>query len=602
MGLESATYLDSLVETNPVVGDPILEGDDHLRLLKAVLKTTFPSFTRPFRHDTLETASADLPLDATDDRGFKSIDATAAARSVTLPDSPTAGFEVTVAKSDSSGNAVTVNRAGTNTINGATNFAIATQYQSAKFKYIGGGLWFTPPAASGDVSAAANFGTDNVLIRSDGTLKGVQFTGISVADTTNNVSGTGSIIPASNDGGALGSASLSYSDLFLASGGVINWNNGDVTATHSANTLTFAGATSGYVFNNGIVTIQDANHYLGIVSSNPYWSLDSTDYLTYDRATNAFLFGIGGASELTLTATVLGPVTNDGLALGTATVSYADLFLASGAVVNWNNGDVTLTHGANQLTFAGASSGYLFDAVTAPSTNDGAPLGNTANMWSDLFLASGGVINWNNGDVTVTHSTNTLTITGGITVLDANSTVGGVLIKTVGIETIYVPGSAIISRTTNGGAAGTTEMGSNRNMFVTVDFDTTTQEFAQFSIRMPKSWNEGTVTARFTWSHAATATNFGVVWGIQGIAISDDDAGDVAFGTGVTVSDTGGTTNDIYITSATGAVTIGGSPAAEDWVIMQIYRDVSAGGDTLAVDARLHGVTLYFTTDAATDA
>ena len=34
-------------------------------------------------------------------------------------------------------------------------------------------------------------------------------------------------------------------------------------------------------------------------------------------------------------------------------------------------------------------------------------------MWSDLFIADGGVINFNNGDVTLTHSSNTLTIGGG---------------------------------------------------------------------------------------------------------------------------------------------------------------------------------------------
>jgi hypothetical protein len=43
-----------------------------------------------------------------------------------------------------------------------------------------------------------------------------------------------------------------WSDLFLASGGVINWNNGDVTATHSANLLAFAGASSGYTFDGNV--------------------------------------------------------------------------------------------------------------------------------------------------------------------------------------------------------------------------------------------------------------------------------------------------------------------------------------------------------------
>jgi hypothetical protein len=59
---------------------------------------------------------------------------------------------------------------------------------------------------------------------------------------------SGNHVPATNDGGALGTTSLSWADLFLASGAVINFNNGDVTITHSTNTLTFDGAPLGYVF------------------------------------------------------------------------------------------------------------------------------------------------------------------------------------------------------------------------------------------------------------------------------------------------------------------------------------------------------------------
>lgn len=42
MGLETSTFLDGLDETWPTGGDPTNKGDDHIRLLKAVLKTTFP--------------------------------------------------------------------------------------------------------------------------------------------------------------------------------------------------------------------------------------------------------------------------------------------------------------------------------------------------------------------------------------------------------------------------------------------------------------------------------------------------------------------------------------------------------------------------------
>lgn len=48
-------------------------------------------------------------------------------------------------------------------------------------------IWNTP-SGSGDVSASSNFDTDNVIIKSDGTAKGVQSTGLSV-DDSNNLSG-----------------------------------------------------------------------------------------------------------------------------------------------------------------------------------------------------------------------------------------------------------------------------------------------------------------------------------------------------------------------------------------------------------------------------
>jgi len=44
MGLESATFISGLVATNPVgASDPKAQGDDHLRLIKSVLQSTFPN-------------------------------------------------------------------------------------------------------------------------------------------------------------------------------------------------------------------------------------------------------------------------------------------------------------------------------------------------------------------------------------------------------------------------------------------------------------------------------------------------------------------------------------------------------------------------------
>lgn len=169
------------------------------------------------------------------------------------------------------------------------------------------------------------------------------------------------------------------------------------------------------------------------------------------------------------------------------------------------------------------------------------------------------------------------------------------------IQTIWVPASAMIPRTTLGAAVGSTETATNKVMIRTLDFDKDADEFAQFSVRMPKSWNESTVTAEFLWSHAATTVNFAVVWALQGLSVSNDDTLEAAFGTAVSVTDTGGTTDDLYISDDTAAITIAGTPAAEDLVLFQVYRDANAGGDTMAIDARLHGVALFITCNILTD-
>lgn len=45
MALESGTYIDSLVATNPTGTDDRSQGDDHLRLIKSTIKNTFPNVT-----------------------------------------------------------------------------------------------------------------------------------------------------------------------------------------------------------------------------------------------------------------------------------------------------------------------------------------------------------------------------------------------------------------------------------------------------------------------------------------------------------------------------------------------------------------------------
>ena len=80
---------------------------------------------------------------------------------------------------------------------------------------------------------------------------------------------------------------------------------------------------------------------------------------------------------------------------------------------------------ANKINFYAnnAKEIELAENSLSPGTSDGTALGTTSLMWSDLFLASGGVVNFNNGNVTLTHSSNTLTITGATIDIDASTAV-----------------------------------------------------------------------------------------------------------------------------------------------------------------------------------
>lgn len=62
MGLESATYIDGLVETNPTSSDNANQGDNHLRLIKAAIKATFPNITGPVTATHTALSAAYLPL------------------------------------------------------------------------------------------------------------------------------------------------------------------------------------------------------------------------------------------------------------------------------------------------------------------------------------------------------------------------------------------------------------------------------------------------------------------------------------------------------------------------------------------------------------
>ena len=91
-----------------------------------------------------------------------------------------------------------------------------------------------------------------------------------------------------------------------------------------------------------------------------------------------------------------------------STISGSKLHIVGTAFIG---GDLTLGDAASDSISISAD---LTSNLT-PNADATYDLGSTSQGWNDLFLGSGGVINFNNGDVTVTHSSNLLSVAGGNT-------------------------------------------------------------------------------------------------------------------------------------------------------------------------------------------
>ena len=230
---------------------------------------------------------------------------------------------------------------------------------------------------------------------------------------------------------------------------------------------------------------------------------------------------------------------------------------------------------------------------------------------NELFLltATGSAVNELTYANAATGNGPTFTASGETNVdINLNPKGSGVLksgtaaVKIAGTETIWIPSSAMYGSETNGADAQQVETTATRPDMKVLDFDAGTAEYAQFAIAMPKSWNLGTVTYQVFWSPSNTNTD-NCIFGLQGLATTEGDTADAVFGTAVEVTDAGiGTVEDVQMTAVSSAMTLAGSPADDDYCFFQLYRDAADGSDTFTGDARVLGIKLFYTTDAANDA
>jgi hypothetical protein len=278
-------------------------------------------------------------------------------------------------------------------------------------------------------------------------------------------------------------------------------------------------------------------------------------------------------------------------------IVYADGVATNTGVYDIGMGDVTLA-GTQTLTNKTLTAPKIGTSILDTNGNELFLLTATASAVNELTYANA-----------ATGNGPTFTASGETNVdINLNPKGTGVLksaaaaVKIAGLETMWVPASAMYGATTNPADAQQVETTAVRPDMKVLDFDAATDEFAQFSVAFPKSWNEGTVTYQVFWTPSSTNTG-DCIFGLQGVAIGDGDTIDVAYGTAVNVTDAGiGTIEDQQVSAVSSAITIAGSPAVDQQTYFQLYRDANAGGDTFTGDARVLGIKIFFTTDAANDA
>lgn len=174
---------------------------------------------------------------------------------------------------------------------------------------------------------------------------------------------------------------------------------------------------------------------------------------------------------------------------------------------------------------------------------------------------------------------------------------------TQGRHSIYIPAKAWTARPTDGATAAINETTTNKIILETLDFpDGASKKYAQFWLEPPKAWDLGTLSAAFVWYASSGTAAQVAAWGIQAVAISDDDPIDAAFGTAGEVTDALTATGDRLRSGEAGPITVAGTPAVGDSVVLQIYRDPAHASDNLGASARLLGVILFINLNAPNDA
>lgn len=242
--------------------------------------------------------------------------------------------------------------------------------------------------------------------------------------------------PAADGGSSLGTTTLGWQNLFANTGFVLNIENSDWVATHTAGILTIgtgelrissAGTNAASVITQGSTntlankTLTASTNVIGGVTMT--LGSDAANDIYYRNGSGVLTRLANGTTGQFLAATT-GSAPSWGAPAASLTVGSSAISGGATTRILYDNagvlGEYTLTGTGTVVVMQTAPS--FLTSITTPSvlasSNDSGALGASGTAFSDLFLASGAVINFNAGNATLTHSAALLTSNVNIAVPD----------------------------------------------------------------------------------------------------------------------------------------------------------------------------------------
>jgi hypothetical protein len=514
--------------------------------------------------------------------------------------------------------------------NTAAKLSLGSALQYIRVNAGATGLEYATLSAGGDVTAASNFGTDNRLIRSDGTGKGVQASGITI-DDSDNVTGAanlyrsgGTDVAVADGGTGASSASGARTALGIAIGADVQAWDADLDA------LAALDATAGYVVKTGANayarrTLTGTSNQVAVTngdggSGNPVFSLPQSIHAA--AAPQFGALGLGGAAG------------SDGIKLYGSSSGSLQISPAAAAAQPGSNNSPVLLSTAGVISFptgtpdgskflrddgawAAGGSGYATvqeegSGLTARGTLNFVGAGFTAaddagntrtNLSLDATLNALAAFNTNGliaqtaadtfaGRTIAARSNGGAAVTNGDGVA-GNPTIG--LGSAQEIRQLYPEGSmppGTLYATPDWRLGGSTPA----ETISVLDFDQSTVEYADWKVVLPATYNGGGLTVTFFFT-ATTATSGNVIWSaaIRRLVLDSEDVDasqtyDYNDSSATAVSSTNGALKSATVTFTNGADM--DSWAAGEPAIVRVRRFASDAGDTLADDAELHAVVI----------